>query len=108
MLTAIWKNYSYVILLMGLALITSFIALMKVESTISYQKVTVQEGDSLWTISQELSEEHDLSTKEVMEWVSEKNNLATDIIRPGDSLIIPAEKSFLIEKDNYELASGTE
>jgi cell division protein YceG involved in septum cleavage len=108
MLTTIWKNYSYVILLMGLALITSLIALMKVESTLSYQKVTVQEGDSLWTISEELSKEHDLSTKQVMEWVSEKNNLATDIIMPGDSLIIPAEKSILIENDNYELASGTE
>jgi LysM repeat protein len=108
MITAIWRNYSYVILLMGLALITSFIALMKVETTESYQKVIVQEGDSLWTISQELTDENGLSTKEVMEWVSEKNNLATDIIMPGDSLIIPTKNSLLGEENNFELASGTE
>lgn len=108
MLISIWKNYSYVILLMVLALLTSFIALVKVGTASSYQEVTVKEGDSLWAIAQELSEDHNLSTMEVVEWVSEKNNLATDVIQPGESLIIPVEKAIHFEKDNYELASGRE
>lgn len=108
MLVSIWRNYSYVILLMGLAVIMGSVALMKVGPGDAYHEVTVQEGDSLWTIAEELSEDHNMSTKDLVEWVSEKNNLASDIIKPGDSLIIPVEKSLHIKNRSYELASGKE
>ncbi|WP_409253835.1 LysM peptidoglycan-binding domain-containing protein [Bacillus sp. SCS-153A] len=108
MLVSIWKNYSYVILLMGLAVIMGSVALMKVGTGESYQTVTVQEGDSLWTIADELSEEHNMSTQELVKWVSKKNNLSTDIIKPGETLVIPMEKSLLRNYGSYELASGKE
>jgi LysM repeat protein len=108
MLVSIWKNYSYVILLMGLAIVMGTVGLLKVGADESYHQVTVQEGDSLWNIAEELSEEHNMSTKGLVEWVSEKNNLATDIIKPGDTLILPGEKSIFLNNSNYELASGTE
>ncbi|MGF2615786.1 LysM peptidoglycan-binding domain-containing protein [Rossellomorea vietnamensis] len=108
MLISIWRNYSYVILLMGLAFVMSSIALIKVGTGETYQEVTVKEGDSLWTIAQELSEEHDMSTQAMVEWVSHKNNLATDIIKPGESLIIPGGESIQLENGDYELAGGTE
>ncbi|WP_421384800.1 cell division suppressor protein YneA [Bacillus salacetis] len=108
MLLSIWRNYSYVILLMGLAVIMGFLSLMKVDTGESYQTVTVKEGDSLWVIAEELSDGHTMSTKDLVKWVSEKNNLATDIIKPGDSLIIPVEKSTHLNEKHFELASGTE
>ncbi|MGM0846639.1 MAG: cell division suppressor protein YneA [Bacillota bacterium] len=108
MFISIWKKYSYVILFIGLAVIMSSIALINAGAGESYQEVTVKDGDSLWTIAEELSEGHDMSTKAMVEWVSEKNKLATDIIKPGESLIIPAEKSIDHKDSDYELASGTE
>jgi cell division protein YceG involved in septum cleavage len=108
MLVSIWRNYSYVILLMGLALIMGSVSLLKLGAEESYQKVTVKEGDSLWEIAEELSEDHNMSTNDLVEWVSEKNNLATDIIKPGDSLIIPLGKSNQFDEKHFELASGRE
>jgi cell division protein YceG involved in septum cleavage len=107
-MVSIWRNYSYVILLMGLAVIMGAVALMKIGAGDSYQKVTVQEGDSIWTIAEELSDDYNMSTKDLVEWVSENNNLATDIIQPGDSLIIPGGKPIHINDSSYELASGKE
>jgi LysM repeat protein len=108
MLITIWRNYSYVILLMGLAVAMSSIALIKLGAGEAHQEITVKEGDSLWKIAQELSEDHDMSTQAIVEWVTQKNNLATDIIKPGESLIIPGENRVLFNNADYELASGTE
>ncbi|RIW28749.1 LysM peptidoglycan-binding domain-containing protein [Bacillus salacetis] len=108
MLVSIWKNYSYVILLMGLVVVMGAVALINAGGTDSYHQVTVQEGDSLWTIAAELSDDYDMSTNDLVEWVSEKNNLATDIIKPGDSLIVPGGEELHITDNNIELASGKE
>ncbi|TYS16165.1 LysM peptidoglycan-binding domain-containing protein [Rossellomorea vietnamensis] len=108
MLITIWRNYSYVILLMGLAVAMSSIALIKLGAGEAQQEITVKEGDSLWKIAQELSEDYDMSTQAIVEWVTQKNNLATDIIKPGESLIIPGGNRVLLNNADYELASGTE
>lgn len=57
-----------------------------------YHSVTIKEGDSLWSIAEQFQGETHLSKQEFINWVQEKNNLYTEIIMPGDEVIIPVVK----------------
>ena len=52
----------------------------KNEIDVSYERYSVQHGDSLWTISRKFS----ASTTEIKKW----NNLTSDLIQPGSILIL--------------------
>ncbi|MFC7372269.1 LysM peptidoglycan-binding domain-containing protein [Fictibacillus iocasae] len=58
-----------------------------------YQTVTVQEGESLWSISEKLQHKHSLEAREFISWVEKKNNLHTAKLVPGQKLIIPVKSS---------------
>lgn len=64
-------------------------------SGVVYESIVVQEGDSLWG----LSEEHPvygMTTREVVRLVFERNALATSVIQPGQTLLVPAAPSSVI------------
>lgn len=50
------------------------------DTEVSYERYSVQDGDSLWTISRKFS----ASTSEIKKW----NNLTSDLIQPGAILIL--------------------
>jgi len=50
------------------------------DTEVSYERYSVQDGDSLWTISRKFS----ASTTEIKKW----NNLTSDLIQPGAILIL--------------------
>ncbi|MGG3798488.1 cell division suppressor protein YneA [Metabacillus fastidiosus] len=62
------------------------------ESKDHYYIVTIEEGDSLWSIADKFQEQANLSTWEFITWVQEKNNLYTEVIKPGDEVMIPVKK----------------
>ncbi|NRD79058.1 LysM peptidoglycan-binding domain-containing protein [Bacillus sp. BRMEA1] len=101
----LWNQYSYAIILVLLS--CSFAIILAVQNSANaqdkYVKVTVSQGDSLWKIAQQYSDQLSISNAEFVSWVKEHNSNIDDQIYPGDVITIP------VSKDNSEtplLASG--
>ena len=54
-----------------------------------YETIIVQDGDSLWSIAQDYSKNYTSSTRSYVNTLLEVNNLSSDEIHAGDSLILP-------------------
>lgn len=89
----IWNQYCYIILLIILSFAAAFIFSGKLhgnEST-NYVKVTIQDGQSLWNISEKYASDHQLSSNEFIKWVEKTNGISGDQIYPGEEIIIPVK-----------------
>ncbi|MDE3838613.1 cell division suppressor protein YneA [Bacillus methanolicus] len=101
----IWKRYSYAIILVMVSFTAAllFSDYVKDANSESYLKVTVEEGESLWSIAEKFSDKHGLSSDEFISWVERTNGINGDNIYPGEELVIPVlEKSEAqVEVTNY-------
>ncbi|MDR7076176.1 LysM repeat protein [Neobacillus niacini] len=97
----IWEKYSYAILLMILCCGLAFILSLRFNSDVEekFLSITVSEGDSLWEIANQYSDQHSYSNNEFISWVKQHNEIVGDNIYPGEEIIIPV---------NYEVGSLTE
>ncbi|MFF2449755.1 LysM peptidoglycan-binding domain-containing protein [Neobacillus sp. NPDC058068] len=90
----IWNQYSYAITLIILS--CSFAIVLSIQNHTNdkenYLKVKISEGDSLWEISKQYSEQHTLSNEEFVGWVKRNNKNIDDHIFPGEEIIIPVNK----------------
>lgn len=57
-----------------------------------YIEVTIQEGDSLWSLSEEYNAKHHYSNWEFIQWVEKKNSVNAAAVFPGQKVIIPVNK----------------
>lgn len=91
----IWSQYSFAILLICLSFVLAFVLSGKSQTSINddYLSVKVEEGDSLWGLSQMY--EHDMSSKQFINWVKKNNKIDEDII-VGQSIILPVKKEDLL------------
>jgi cell division protein YceG involved in septum cleavage len=62
-----------------------------------YVNIEVTEGDSIWSIADQFKEHHNLSKSDFVEWVQEKNGMETAVIKPGEQVFIPIEKTAYYE-----------
>ncbi len=97
----IWDKYSYAILLIFLSCTLAFILSIRFNSNMDekFLTVTVSEGDSLWQLSNQYSDQHSYSNNEFISWVKQHNKIDGDRIYPGEEIIIPV---------NYEIGTVTE
>jgi cell division protein YceG involved in septum cleavage len=97
----IWNRYSYAILLIILSCAVAFILSIRFNADVEekFLTITVSEGDSLWKISNQYSDQHSYSHDEFVTWVQKHNEIDGDRIYPGEEIIIPV---------NYEVGSLTE
>ncbi|WP_160721052.1 LysM peptidoglycan-binding domain-containing protein [Bacillus sp. USDA818B3_A] len=63
-----------------------------VGANVHAEEITVQEGDTLW----DLSQVHNTSVEDIQNW----NHLSTDLIHPGDVLTIATEKQITVQQDD--------
>ncbi|MBO0993030.1 cell division suppressor protein YneA [Bacillus sp. SD088] len=88
----LWRKYSFIIVfifitfLMGIYIISS-----KTSSEQTHLTVTVQEGDSLWSISKKYAEEYGISTAQFVKIIEKENQLYGKVIKSGEQLVIPGE-----------------
>jgi cell division protein YceG involved in septum cleavage len=103
----LWNHYSYAIILIGLSCISAFIISFHFHSfeKENYVKVTITEGDSLWKIAENYSDDESLSKKEFISWVKKHNTIHDEQIYPGDEIFIPVTKHKTV---TTELASAAE
>ncbi|MFP7296209.1 LysM peptidoglycan-binding domain-containing protein [Neobacillus niacini] len=97
----IWEKYSYAILLMILSCSLAFILSLRFNSNVDeeFVTITISEGDSLWEIADEYSQQHSFSNHEFISWVKRHNDIEGDKIFPGEEITIPV---------NLEVGSLTE
>lgn len=100
------KNNSYLLLVVAVCIIYTIIGLSKVENEVTFEKVVVAEGDTLWGYSSKYA----TSNVPADQWIKDiinLNNLTTTTIRVGEELKIP--KSTLFEQNDIpKLAGGEE
>lgn len=101
---SIWKKYSFVILFFMITLLMGFYLLFSGDSKNHTEFViTVQNGDSLWSISQKNAERFGMTTTDFMKLLEKQNQLKSTSIKSGDQLVIYG--SFLNNSnDKIELA----
>jgi cell division protein YceG involved in septum cleavage len=89
-----WNQYSYAITLILLSCSLALILSVKQHSNSEdqYIKVTISEGDSLWNISNEYSDQHSLTNKEFVGWVKKHNKGLKEQLLPGEEIVIPVSK----------------
>ena len=51
------------------------------------ERVTVQQGESLWTLAQRIAPDHD--PREVVAQIRDLNDLSSPQLRPGQQLVLP-------------------
>jgi len=73
----------------------------KIEERKQYVKIEVQDGDTLWELADRIKGGKPADKQKFIEWVADKNNLPTSVIKPGDVLILPLAKQ---HSDQYQLA----
>lgn len=54
-----------------------------------YENITVEEGDTLWSIAKTYGKNYTGSTRAYVNTLLEINNLSSDEVQAGDRLIIP-------------------
>lgn len=103
----LWRNYSYSIILVVLSFVASIIIKTNLTTTDSdqYMTITIQDGESLWEISQKYEEQHGLSKEEFFKWVEKHNGVSRDYIVAGKDLVLPIENEPIAIDDVQELAS---
>jgi LysM repeat protein len=103
MMKKLWNQYSYAIILIVLSCTIAIMISFQANEKAHFLKVCVSEGDSLWGISEQFSEQHGLSTTQFVSWVKQHNNIEGDQIFPGEEIIIPVSKT---TPSPTEFASG--
>ncbi|PLR77142.1 cell division suppressor protein YneA [Bacillus sp. V3-13] len=98
----LWSNYYFAILLILLSFATALLINGDGEGE-NYMKIKVVEGDTLWTISNEFSNEHSLSPQEFVSLVETLNGINGDEIFPGDEIMIPVSET---SADDIEVYAG--
>ncbi|PLS04761.1 cell division suppressor protein YneA [Neobacillus cucumis] len=88
----LWNQYSYAITLIILSFTLAIVLSFKHHSDDRYVKVTIEQGDTLWKISNQFKDQHSLTNKEFVSWVKKHNENASDQIFPGEEIVIPVSK----------------
>jgi cell division protein YceG involved in septum cleavage len=104
-LKKLWKNYSYAIILVLLTMFATIIIKFNLPDPHSYMTITIQDGESLWEISQKYENQHGLSDRQFIEWVEKKNGISRDYIVAGKDLMVPITEEAIIIEHTTSLAS---
>ncbi|HEY2422403.1 MAG TPA: LysM peptidoglycan-binding domain-containing protein [Neobacillus sp.] len=99
----LWNEYSYALILIVLTCLITIMISIHSKSNDVFLKVTVSEGDSIWKISEQFSDQHTLSNTEFVSWVKQHNNIEGEKIFPGEKIMIPVNKT---APSPIEFASG--
>ncbi|WP_243386962.1 cell division suppressor protein YneA [Bacillus kexueae] len=63
------------------------------EDLSNFEEVVINSGESIWTIAEKYEQKFGMDKIEFVQWVEEKNNLQTLVVKPGDKVVIPVEKN---------------
>ncbi|MBW8348975.1 LysM peptidoglycan-binding domain-containing protein [Bacillus sp. IITD106] len=104
-MVSLWKKYSYAILFFLITLLMGFYLIFcGNEKHDTDLVITVQNGDTLWSISQKNSERFGMSTADFMKLLEKENQLITTSIKSGDQLVISGSNlNFSDDKVEYAL-----
>src|SRR4051794_24922525 len=87
----IWEKYSFGIILIIVTLLIGFYLIFStgVKSD-SYIKIIVQDGDSLWSISEKYAQDSGMSTQEFIKLIEQTNFIYGKSLQIGEEIMVPA------------------
>jgi hypothetical protein len=97
------KNNSYLLLVVAVCIIFTIIGMSKVENDITFEKVVVSEGDTLWGYSAKYATNNVPADKWIKD-IIDLNNLTTTTIRVGEELKLP--KSTVFDQTDIATLAG--
>jgi hypothetical protein len=87
----LWEKYSFLIILMIITFMMGLFLIFNIsEDEGTYITITINEGDSLWSISEQYAEQVGMRTPELVKLLERENRLTSNLLRSGQELIIPA------------------
>jgi len=96
--------FLFFILLIGLTITVTIT--MKSENTNDYMVVTIEEGDTIWKLREDLSDYHNLSFTDFVKWIEINNQVNVEYIKPGHELIIPIKDTNRLNEINHYAMKG--
>ena len=96
--------FLFFILLIGLTITVTIT--MKSENTNDYMVVTIEEGDTIWKLREDLSDYHNLSFTDFVKWIEKNNQVNVEYIKPGHELIIPIKDTNRLNEINHYAMKG--
>lgn len=91
----LWNRYSYAIVLIIVSSVTALLLSIRFDTfhEEQYVTVTVSQGDTLWKIADNYSDEQSLSKTQFVNWVKMHNPINEDQIFPGEKIVIPVSSN---------------
>lgn len=90
------SGWSYfIVLMLTVAFISANIYMdykNKAYASEQFLKIEVKQGDTIWDLSNIYKGQHKLSTKEFIKQVEELNNMDADLIKGGQTIVLPVSK----------------
>ncbi|KAB7708184.1 LysM peptidoglycan-binding domain-containing protein [Bacillus aerolatus] len=94
MMKTLVKENSFVLLFIAVTIMAGVMLILNMsEEHNPYKEITVQEGDSLWSIAGQYVKENGMKEEDFIIWVQKENKLYSAKIIPGDTLVIPVDSS---------------
>lgn len=97
MLVAFIKRNSYFACLFFFVITFSLIFTIRLGDPVEYITVQIENGDSLWNLSEEYKSKHRMTNDGFIAWVVRENQLDNTELQPGEILILPIETIALSE-----------
>ncbi|PYZ98108.1 hypothetical protein CR205_05800 [Alteribacter lacisalsi] len=92
---SLFKQYGTHIVTAVLIMLFVFVTTVPTESKglepYDHEKVTVEEGETLWSIASKLHDDLDTNKESVIHWISVYNELEGSVIFAGQELTVPVK-----------------
>lgn len=101
-MTILFKKYGYILLIVFLCTAFTIAGVVKESKRNTFIEITVNNGDTLWGLAQDFSE-----NKRTNRWIDEVmvlNNLQTPMIKTGEKLKLPVSSPVSIDDKLVEMA----
>ncbi|MDW0115650.1 LysM peptidoglycan-binding domain-containing protein [Sporosarcina thermotolerans] len=101
---SLFQKYGYILLIVFLCTAFTIAGVIKESKRNTFIEITVNDGDTLWGLAQDFSE-----NKRTHRWIDEVmvlNNLETSMIKTGEKLKLPVPAPISIDDKLVEMAGG--
>lgn len=88
------RRNSFTILICALSYILMFVLINQLGPVKDkdYLKVSINQGDTVWQLAEEYSDEHRYDSLSFVKWVEKNNRINANEVVPGQEIFIPVKK----------------
>lgn len=102
-----WDKYYIAVIFVIVSILMGVVFLFVTSATdqSNYSKVDILSGDSVWQLAERHAEEAKMDKASFVAWVEKNNNLDSNDIKAGESLVIPVKEKQIKTDATIQLAN---